>query len=164
MFAGKSKYLIENYGNDKDVEAFSSTVNTRDNAIKSRAYKDKTIPCTKISCPSEMLKSEKKIIIVDEYQFLGSVEMLKDTVLKLKEQNKKIVMAGLDLLADGTEWSNYTEMKKLCDREVKLKAECIKCGKEASFTKLVEGDKTKSVQIEGGTVKYEPRCGKCYYE
>ena len=61
--------------------------------------------------------------------------------ISLKEQNKKIVMAGLDLLADRTEWSNYTEMKKLCDREIKLKAECTKCGKELDSHENIVCDK-----------------------
>ena len=63
MTSGKSKFLIDNYYGKEDVEAFSPTIDTRDAVITSRAYSDKHIPCTKITQPSEMLKSNKRTII-----------------------------------------------------------------------------------------------------
>lgn len=161
MFAGKSKYLIENYYDNQDVQAFSPTLDTRDAQITSRAYPDKKIPCTKISRPSEMLESKANIIIADEYQFLGPVEELVDIIQTLKSQHKTIVMAGLDLLANGEEWSNYTVLKEICDKEIKLRAKCSKCKKPARFTAMISGNKDKKVQIEGEAT-YEPRCKEHY--
>ena len=117
MFAGKSKLLIDLFYKQENVCAYGSVINTRDNSIKSRDYKDKEIPCQKIANPLDILKCDKEIVIIDEFQFLGPVESLKDIVNTLKEKKKIIIMAGLDLLANGAEWENYTVLKKICDKE-----------------------------------------------
>lgn len=161
MFAGKSKFLIENFHNNPNVEAFSPSIDTRDTNIKSRAYPEKNIPCTKVSTLKE-INPTKKTVLIDEFQFF-SPEDLKDFVTKCKEQNRRLVMAGLDLLANKKEWASYTAVKDLCDKEIKLKAKCSKCGKPASFTSLINGKKDISIQIEGEDVRYEPRC-RSHYE
>ena len=158
MFAGKSKTLIDLFYQNKNIEAFSPNIDTRTQDIISRDYKDKSIHCKKISNPLEITNSNADIIIVDEFQFLGPVELLVDAVNELKKQKKTIVMAGLDLLASGAEWQNYTRLKNICDNEIRVTAKCSKCEKPAKFTKIVRGDSKKSVQIESNEVKYEPRC------
>ncbi len=160
MTSGKSKFLIDNYYGKEDIEAFSPTIDTRDAVITSRAYSDKHIPCTKITQPSEMLKSNKRTILLDEYQFLGIPETLTDTVNELKRQGKTIVFAGLDLLATREMWANYQAMRELCDREIQLRAKCGVCGKPTRFTSLISGNKNKAVQIEGEGVSYQPRCDR----
>ena len=84
MFAGKSKYLIENYYDNPDVDAFSPLLDTRDAEIVSRAYSDKKIPCTKVSTLKQA-HPKKNIVLVDEYQFF-SPEDLKDFVIKSVEE------------------------------------------------------------------------------
>ncbi len=158
MFAGKSKTLIDLFYEDKNIEAFSPNIDTRTQEIVSRDYKDKSIRCKKISSPLEIINSKANIVVIDEFQFLGPVELLVDAVNELKKQRKTIIMAGLDLLANGAEWKNYTVLKELCDKEVKLTAKCSCCGKPAKFTKMISGDNKKSVQIESDEIKYEPRC------
>lgn len=158
MFAGKSKYLIDNYYNNKNVAFYKSNIDTRDiGVIKSRDY-TKTIPCTQISSVKE-INTDKSIIVIDEYQFFKAqkAQELKDFVNKCKKEHKKIVMAGLDLLANGKEWLSYTEMKNLATKQIKLKARCSVCKQPASFTKLVNGDENKEIQVHA---LYEPRCQK----
>ncbi|HSQ97414.1 MAG TPA: hypothetical protein VLL98_01710 [Rickettsiales bacterium] len=160
MRASKSKIIIDRfYDNEKEVDAFKPMVDTRDgDFIKSRAYSDeKTIPCLRVNNPEEMLKSTKPIIIIDEFQFFDA-DLLKDTVLNLKEQGKSIIIAGLDLLASGEEWPAYRAIKEISDVEIKPKARCQICEKPASFTSLVKGQKNKSVQVESEQTVYEPRC------
>ena len=120
MFAGKSKTLIDLFYEDKNIEAFSPNIDTRTQEIVSRDYKDKSIRCKKISSPLEIINSKANIVVIDEFQFLGPVELLVDAVNELKKQRKTIIMAGLDLLANGAEWKNYTVLKELCDKEVKV--------------------------------------------
>ena len=158
MFAGKSKLLIDLFYKQENVCAYGSVINTRDNSIKSRDYKDKEIHCQKIANPLDILKCDKEIVIIDEFQFLGPVESLKDIVNTLKEKKKIIIMAGLDLLANGAEWENYTVLKKICDKEIKLKAKCSICDKPASYTQMIAGDKKKDIQVESENVQYTPRC------
>lgn len=167
MFAGKSKYLIQKIEEAKrqgeTVSVFSPTVDVRDTTIKSRAYPDKKIPCTKISNPMDMTKSDSSIVVLDEFQFCGTPELLTDAVKELKKQHKKIIMAGLDLTAKRIEWENYTAMKKIADKKTKLTARCQICNRPAKFTKMVSGDSNKLVQIEGTDATYEPRCS-CHYK
>lgn len=160
MFASKSRILIDNFAEKQDqVDAFMPIVNTREDVIKSRTYgNDKTISCTKIKDPEEMLKSTKPIVIIDEFHFFNQTESLKSTILELKQQGKAVVIAGLDLLASGEEWPAYTVIKEISDVEIKPKARCQNCGKPASFTSLVKGQKNKSVQVESEQTVYEPRC------
>lgn len=161
MMASKSKYLIDNYYG-KDIEAYKPDIDNRDgNFIKSRNYIDKKIPCTRVSKLAG-IQVQKPIVIIDEHQFFET-EDLKNFVLKCKKEHKKIVLAGLDRLASGEYWTNYTEMKKLCDKEIKLKARCSVCNKPAEYTKMTAGDPTKAVQIEG-EAKYEPMCKEHYFD
>lgn len=160
MCSSKSKHLIDNYYGKEDIEAFSPTIDTRDATITSRTYSNKHILCTKITQPSEMLKSNKRTILLDEYQFLGTPETLTDTVIELKKQGKNIVFAGLDLLATKEMWANYRAMREICDREIQLRAKCSVCNKPAMYTSLIAGNKNKAVQIEGEGVSYQPRCDR----
>lgn len=157
MFAGKSKKIIE-MSDGIDFEAFSPTVDTRDNCIRSRALK-KTIPCKKVSRASE-IESKAQTIIIDEYQFLP-LEDLIDFVREAKKEHN-IIMAGLDLLADQTPWANYEPMSYICDEEIKLKATCSVCGEHtAKYSKKISGTQGKNIDIEGQAT-YEPRCRNCY--
>ena len=156
MFAGKSKYLIENYG-DKDVEAYKPSTDTRDiGAIKSRDL-TKTIPCRSVATLTT-IELKKQTILIDEFQFFNSEE-LKDFVIKCKREHRTIVMAGLNLLANGEEWSSYTAVRPMCDKLILLRAKCSVCGEPADFTELVKGQKDQKIQIEGKAI-YEPRCSK----
>jgi thymidine kinase len=113
--------------------------------------------CTQI-CHLSEIKPQKSIIIIDEFQFFNAEE-LKDFVLKCKQKPIELIMSGLDLLADRTEWTSYTAIKSLCDKLIKLRAICTICGEPAEFSTLISGDKNKKIQIEGEAT-YEPRCKK----
>ena len=161
MKAGKSKYLIDCYVGSEIVEAYKPVLDTRNpDAIISRSYAGNTdmqIPCQQVSSLYD-INPTQPIVIVDEFQFFNAEE-LKDFVLKCKQRHHKLVMAGLDLLADGTEWSSYTAIKPMADKITKLRAKCSICGEPAEFSQRITGDKDLQIQIEGQAA-YEPRCGK----
>ena len=160
MKAGKSKYLIDCFAENETVEAYKPSIDTRNpDFIVSRAYADKRIPCKQVSSLYN-INPTKPIVLVDEFQFFN-VEELKDFVVKCKQRHHKLIMAGLDLLADGSEWSAYTELKPMADKIIKLRAKCSVCGKPAEFSTLTSGDKNKKIQIEGEAT-YERRCKNHY--
>lgn len=163
MYAGKSSELIQRFYGNEDIEAFKPQLDTRDGAvIKSRNHPKLTIPCTMISNPMDMTKSEERIILVEEFQFF-QVDLLKDAVRELRKQHKIIVMAGLNLDSNKREWDSYTAMSEMCDREVVLKATCDVCGKHtAKYTKKLSGSVDKAVEIEGNGTRYSPRCNNCW--
>ena len=156
MKSGKSKYLIDCFAGNKTVEAYKPSIDTRNqDFIVSRAYVDKQIPCKQVSSLYN-INPTQPIVLVDEFQFFN-IEELKDFVLKCKQRHHKLIMAGLDLLADGSEWSAYTELKPMANKITKLRAKCSVCGEPAEFSALISGDKNKKIQIEGEAT-YEPRC------
>ena len=159
MKSGKTRYIIDNYYEKRDlVEIYKPSIDKRDiGIIRSRAYDDKIMNCTQI-CNLSEIKPQKSIIIIDEFQFFNAEE-LKDFVLKCKQEPIELIMSGLDLLADRTEWTSYTAIKSLCDKLIKLRAICTICGEPAEFSTLISGDKNKKIQIEGEAT-YEPRCKK----
>lgn len=158
MKAGKSKHLIDCFAGNKEVEAYKPLIDTRNpDFIVSRAYTDKRIPCKQVSSLHD-INPTQPIILIDEFQFFN-VEELKDFVLKCKQRHHKLVMAGLDLLADGSEWSAYTEIKPMADKITKLRAKCSICGEPAEYSQRITGNRDLQIQIEGQAT-YEPRCEK----
>ena len=157
MFAGKSKFLIDNFEN-KDVQAIQPTINTRDDGIRSRDYKDRSIPTQKVDSLSDV-ELKKDVILVDEFQFFKTKE-LRDFVRKCKDEHRKCVMAGLNYYANGNKWEAYNELESLADEIITLSAKCSKCGEQAQYTQQLSGLTESGLAIEGEGVTYEPRCKK----
>lgn len=161
MKAGKSKYLIDCFVGNETMEAYKPALDTRNpDAIISRSYAGNTdmqIPCQQVSSLYD-INPTQPIVLVDEFQFFN-VEELKDFVLRCKHRHHKLVMAGLDLLADGSEWSAYTELKPMADKITKLRAKCSICCKPAEYSQRITGDRDLQIQLEGQAT-YEPRCEK----
>ena len=161
MRAGKSKYLIDCYVGSEIIEAYKPALDTTNpNFITSRAYvdmPDMRIPCQQVSSLYDVNPTQP-IVLVDEFQFFNAEE-LRDFVLKCKHRHHRLVMAGLDLVADGTEWSAYTELKPMADKITKLRAKCSICCKPAEYSQRITGDRDLQIQLEGQAT-YEPRCEK----
>ncbi len=161
MYASKSKKLIDSVEdvlkNRQIFEAFKPSIDSRDgDFISSREYPNKKIQCRRISNPNEMLDSKADVLIVDEAQFFEEHDFRKFCE-EAKKQHKKIVMAMLNRIADGSKWTNYKTAKEFCNRKIKLKARCNICQKPASYTARF-ATSNEAVQIEGEGVRYEPRC------
>ncbi|MBO4516744.1 hypothetical protein J5751_04940 [bacterium] len=163
MKAGKSKYLIDCFVGNETIEAYKPSTDTRNpHFITSRAYEgyeEMKIPCKQVSSLHDVYPVQP-IVIVDEFQFFNAEE-LKDFVKRCKEEHRRLVLAGLDLLADGTEWSSYTAVKPMADKITKLRASCSICCKPAEYSQKITGEKGLQVEIEGEAT-YEPRCKEHY--
>lgn len=95
------------------------------------------------------------VIGVDEVQFFPDcVEIIN----KLANMGKIIICAGLDADYKGRCFGRVHELIPLAEEVTKLKAVCIKCYSDASFTARTS-DETE-IEVVGGADKYIAVCRK----
>src|SRR6056297_1642211 len=167
MRSGKTRELLNrvdkiSYVNGYNVLLVKPKVDTRDQSIKTRIG-NLSFPCNFIDeqKPKKILnivKKNDKIIAIDETNFFSN--KIVKVVEKLLEQNKNVLIAGLDLNFRG-------EVLARADEVNKLKAVCCykDCDQPATRTqRLVNGKPAPYdaplVLIGDGEEGYEPRCLK----
>lgn len=99
-----------------------------------------------------------KVVGVDEIQFFPS-EMI-STISVLSSEGIRVIVSGLDMDSNGTEFSNTAV---LCARAVKvdkLAAICMKCGKDATMSFRLRP--SEEIVMVGGKESYEARCYACW--
>lgn len=122
-------------------------------------------------CISEILDVLKTydVIGIDEIQFFPTktVELIEYLV---NVQNKIVFVAGLSSDKDREPFGNtVTQLIAKAENIVHVKAVCLSCGKDASFTKKIPSVTTSdhdvsNKQIEIGSADmYVACCRKCYY-
>lgn len=103
--------------------------------------------------------SEYEIIGVDETQFFpDNVEVLQ----RLANMGKIVIAAGLDGNYLGKPFGRMAEIFPIAEEIIKLKAVCMKCCADASFTQRIAGG-DQEVEI-GGADKYLAVCRSCMWE
>lgn len=97
------------------------------------------------------------VIGVDELQFF------KDplTLVEWANLGKTIIAAGLDGTSDLLEFGEMHKLIPHCEKVHKSTAVCVKCGKDASFSKRIVADKSEI--LVGGNDSYIAVCRHCYY-
>lgn len=164
MYSGKSSNLLRKlveFG--ESYECFKPAIDTRDgDFIVSRDESALKVLAKRIANIEEVLKSKAKIIALDEIQFFTG-ENFTETMEKLKNNGKIVLLGGLDRIATGEFWDIYPLAEKLADEVIKLTAICDVCGAVASYSKKISGS-SAAVEIEGSDVKYIPVCERCFYD
>lgn len=98
------------------------------------------------------------VIGVDEVQFYAdNVEVLQ----RLACEGKIIIASGLDANWQGKPFARMGELIPLADKVHKLRAVCMQCCADASFTKRISGGDAE-VEI-GGADKYIAACRACMF-
>ncbi|MBX9831226.1 thymidine kinase [Candidatus Babeliales bacterium] len=104
------------------------------------------------------------VVGFDEIQFFPT-EVI-DVICKLIDQGKRVIVAGLDLDFRGEPFGITPLIMAVADEVTKLKAICVKCGRDAYHTqRIVNG---KSARYEDPTILvgaeecYEARCRNCF--
>lgn len=105
------------------------------------------------------------VIGIDEGQFFDS--SLVEYISAALENNKKVIICGLDKDFATQDFGPMPRLMVLADRVDKLTAVCNKCGSDdASFTqRLVDGKPAAfdgPTILVGGTESYEARCRDCF--
>lgn len=98
---------------------------------------------------------------IDEGQFYDDIVEFCE---EMANEGKIVIVAALDGTFERKPFKRILELVPLCEDVMKLSGVCMKCGKEASFTRrnsANQGDNVKIIDI-GGSDKYMCVCRKCY--
>lgn len=122
------------------------------------------------------------VVAIDEFQFINSIEESRtekllageiDTIDFLTNQftvndfikwiinnNKTLIISGLDLDSDMIPFDNIKELLPYATHIFKHKAVCVDCGSDATIThcKIKKEERTTI----GGSEIYEPKCLNCW--
>lgn len=98
------------------------------------------------------------MIGIDEGQFFPD---LIDFCESFANSGKIVVVAALDGTYQRKAFGEIMNLVPLAENVIKLNAICMRCFKNASFTKRISDE--KAVEIIGGTDKYMSVCRQCYH-
>jgi len=172
MRSGKTRELLNrvdkiSYVNGYNVLLVKPKVDTRDQDVKTR-FGSLSFPCKFIDedKPEKILnlvKEKEKVIAIDETHFFSS--KIIEVVEKLLDQDRNVLIAGLDLNFRGEVFGSMGELLARADEVNKLKAVCCykNCDQPATRTqRLVNGEPAPYdaplVLIGDDKEGYEPRC------
>lgn len=173
MYSGKSLKLIHlllsDVYKDKRVLVCKYNINTCSyTQLSSRGSSCKitAIPLMTVE-QLENIYNSYDIIIIDEIQFFS--DTMADLLLKLRNRNKEIVVAGLDKDFRGNPFGCIRTLIEKADGVTYLKARCSLCNSEAEYSqRLIDGslagynDDLVVLENSSEKVKYEPRCSRCF--
>uniref|UniRef100_A0A3Q3WDC5 Thymidine kinase n=1 Tax=Mola mola TaxID=94237 RepID=A0A3Q3WDC5_MOLML len=141
------KCLVIKYS--KDTRYSDSGVATHDNTMEA-------VPA---NCLGDVrpLALQACVIGIDEGQFFpDTVEFCEE----MANLGKRIIVAALDGTFQRKPFGNILNLVPLAESVVKLHAVCMKCYKEAAYTKRIGAE--MEVEVIGGADKYQAVCRKCY--
>lgn len=163
MFAEKTSSLLRDLRRsliaNKKCLSVKPSIDNRYSDNKICSHNGKTSDAKSINSLSEVDNIIKNYdnIFIDEGQFFDDIVTYAD---KWADQGKKIVISALDGTSDRVAFGKICDLIPKCENVHKLKAICIKCSKNASFTlKMTESKKTIDI---GGSDKYIAVCRKCF--
>ncbi|WP_338961380.1 MULTISPECIES: thymidine kinase [unclassified Spiroplasma] len=167
MFAGKTEEFMRRINRlqyaKRKVLVFKPKVDIRYDAKKVVSHKGVSITAIVIDDPMQILKhvdKEIEAVAIDEVQFfkLSIIEVIKT----LANQNKQVIVAGLDQDFRGEPFPVTKELLALAEFVTKLDAVCVKCGKAATRTqRIINGREARyddEIILIGAQEQYEARC------
>lgn len=165
MFSGKSEELIRRLRRAEiarqRVQIFKPHIDSRFEAGHIVSHSELRIRSEAVRDAAELerkLDLRTEVIGIDEAQFLGAE--LVQTVVRLADMGKRIIVAGLDTDYLGRPFHPIPELLAVADDIVKTLAICMQCGNPAKHTqRLVASDE---LIVVGATGMYEARCRRCF--
>ncbi|WP_339047776.1 thymidine kinase [Spiroplasma endosymbiont of Colias croceus] len=167
MFAGKTEEFMRRINRlqyaKRKVLVFKPKVDIRYDAKKVVSHKGVSITAIVINDPMQILKhidKEIEAVAIDEVQFFkpSIIEVIKT----LANQNKQVIVAGLDQDFRGEPFPVTKELLALAEFVTKLDAVCVKCGKAATRTqRIINGREARyddEIILIGAQEQYEARC------
>ena len=140
---------------DKDTRSGYKKAKSRDG----REFESITVKkATDIIDHLNETKKNIQVVAIDEAQFFDNE--LSNVCNYLANNNYIVLVAGLDMDFDGKPFESLVNLIATAERITKLKAICMECGAEASFSERLKGGKDK-IQI-GDIESYEARCRHCH--
>jgi thymidine kinase len=170
MFSGKSEEMIRRVKRaliaNQKVIVFKPHLDNRYEKDKVVSHNGIKIKALVVNSPKEIYNKSKgfDVIAIDEAQFFN--HELIEVVEKLADENKRVIIAGLDQDFRGEPFSIMPHLMAIADSIDKLHAICVICGAVATKSqRLIEGEPApyNSPTIVIGAIEtYQPRCRKCF--
>jgi thymidine kinase len=169
MFCGKSTELIRRIRRSsiakKKCVVFKYEKDIRyetENDIRKVLTHDKqsleAVPCSKLY-DVVLYTKDMDIVGIDEGQFFPDIVEFCE---QLANSGKTVIIAALDGDYLRRPFGRILEIVPLAEYVTKLKAVCMKCQEDASFTKRTVD--SSEIELIGGAEAYISTCRKCYHE
>lgn len=170
MFSGKSEELLRRISLLKYSEVgylvFTPSIDTRSGAKIAKSRDGRTIETITVDKSIEMIEHINntnkpiQLIAIDEAQFFDA--QLSDVCNHLANNGYIVMVAGLDCDSFGKPFDNIGRLLASAERVTKLKAICVNCGANATFTDhLVERDIKNTIMV-GDRNDYTAKCRRCH--
>lgn len=170
MFSGKSEEMIRRVKRaiiaNQKVIVFKPAIDKRYDKDKVVSHNGIKIEAVVVENPEQIYNMSKDydVVAIDEAQFFD--EKLIEVVEKLAEENKRVIIAGLDQDFRGEPFSIMPYLMAIADSIDKLHAICVICGAVATKSQRLIENKPAPYDsptiVVGAMETYQPRCRKCY--
>lgn len=101
-----------------------------------------------------------EVIGIDEVQFFD--HDITEICKTLANAGKRVIVAGLDMDFRGEPFGPTPQIMAIAEKVTKIRAICVKCGNEASFSQLVAKRELKNNILVAGKEVFEARCRRCF--
>lgn len=184
MFSGKSDELLRRIKNavlaGLKVKAFQPAADNRQSGIATQRWDEKNeefvpaeiFPATKVNSPGdiyEVLASDMPdVIVFDEAQFFPGwifevvQNLLFGCMKKFKVLPQEVLVAGLDMWADGTPAGEMPNLLAMCNNPVKITGICQLCSLPKKPSVMTYKKHVGAGQVEIGNKPYKTVCRDCW--
>jgi len=171
MFSGKTEELIRRLRRAqyarKSIVSFKHSLDDRREIEYLSSHDGNKLSSIATDNPEVIRQSvtpHTDIVGIDEIQFF-SAEIV-DLINTFVNEGKRVIVAGFDLDFRGVPMGCMPTLMALADNGTKLKAICMRCGKEARFTQRLTDHKPAKFDdpliLIGAEECYEARCRDCF--
>ena len=173
MYAGKSSCLhkayVDSIAAGKTVVAIKPAIDNRYSVTAIKTHDGKEIPQNVVVSMSVYMQQEEwkninfgaDVFLIDEAQFFKTP--IVDFVKRLRNVDKEIHIAGLDMDYKGNSFGSMPELMILANKVLKFQAKCAGCGLiNATMTFRKQEIDNDGQILVGGTDVYESRCFNCW--
>lgn len=119
----------------------------------------------------DVTERDVRVVLLDEAQFFiekssAGMYQLVEVVYQMLQENRHLVIAGLDQDFRGLPFGPMGELLAMADVKQILTAQCAVCGAPATHTqRLINGHPARfddPLIVVGSSDTYEPRCRRCH--
>jgi thymidine kinase len=164
MFSGKTEELIRRIRRAEiakmNTVIFKPKIDDRYSSNHVVSHNQSKLESRLVSNAAEIIDQSEgmDVIGIDEAQFF--TEEIVDVCKTLAQNNKRVVVAGLDTDYRGNPFGPMPQLMCEADYLDKFRAICVQCGNPASCSQRTTSD-SEQVVI-GETDVYEARCRNCF--
>jgi thymidine kinase len=171
MFSGKSEELIRRMRRAQlaklQTQLFKPVIDNRKTISHVHSHSGDKLAACAVTCAEELnnvIFDDTQVVGIDEVQFFSPDIVL--IIDRLVYEGRRVIVAGLDLDFRGIPFGCMPALMALADEVLKLKAVCMKSGKDAHVSqRLINGQPAKSTDpiiMVGAEEAYEARSRSCH--